>query len=138
MQSAAHDGAVAEIAELLRGDAALTDFDGFSAALRAREELESTCLGNGIAFPHARTDALKGMVLAAGCSVAGVLNARAGNQTEHLIFVIGTPQRMVTEYLAAVGALARLLKEEALRNKLLSAKTGEEFVFYLAEAEGKL
>jgi len=45
---------------------------------------------------------------------------------------------MVTEYLGTVGALARLLKEESLRNKMISAKTAEEFIFHLTEVEDKL
>ncbi|MDR1304196.1 MAG: PTS sugar transporter subunit IIA [Verrucomicrobiales bacterium] len=138
LQAKTHEEAVYEIASTLKGDPLVTDFDGFYAALQAREKLESTCLGKGIAFPHARTDAVKGMVIAVGCSEAGVLHARADNQLENLIFVIGTPKRMVTEYLSAVGALARLLKDDALRNKLLHAKNGDEFLFYLAEAEDKL
>jgi mannitol/fructose-specific phosphotransferase system IIA component (Ntr-type) len=138
LKAKTHEEAVLEIASLLKGDAALTDFDGFYKALQERERLESTCLGNGIAFPHARTDAVRGMVIAVGCSAAGVVNARADNQTEHLIFVIGTPKRMVTEYLSVVGALARLLKDDMLRKKLLHAKNAEEFLFHLTEAEGKL
>jgi mannitol/fructose-specific phosphotransferase system IIA component (Ntr-type) len=138
LKAKTHEDAVYEIASTLKGDPSVTDFDAFYAALQAREKLESTCLGNGIAFPHARTDSVKAMVIAVGCSEEGVLHEKAGNQLENLIFVIGTPKRMVTEYLAAVGALARLLKDDSLRNKLLHAKNGDEFLFHLAEAEGKL
>jgi mannitol/fructose-specific phosphotransferase system IIA component (Ntr-type) len=138
LKSKTHEDAVNEIAATLKGDPAVTDFDGFCTALQSREKLESTCLGNGIAFPHARTDAVKAMVIAVGCSEQGVVNVRAGSQMENLIFVIGTPKRMVTEYLAAVGALARLLKDESLRAKLIHAKNAEEFLFHLAEAEEKL
>ena len=136
LKSKTHEEAVLEIASLLKGDPSVADFDGFYAALQEREKLESTCLGNGVAFPHARTDAIKDMVIAVGCSVGGVLNAKAGNQMEHLIFIIGTPKRMVTEYLATVGALARLLKDGTLKNKLLHAKNPEEFLFHITEAEG--
>jgi len=40
---------------------------------------------------------------------------------------------MVTEYLALVGAMARLLRHEEVRGKLMQAKTGEEFIAVLGE-----
>jgi mannitol/fructose-specific phosphotransferase system IIA component (Ntr-type) len=40
---------------------------------------------------------------------------------------------MVTEYLALVGAMARLLRNEEVRLKLLSARTPEEFMAALSE-----
>ena len=49
------------------------------------------------------------------------------------IFVIGTPRRMVTEYLALVGAMARILRQDEVREKLMQVKTAEEFLAALAE-----
>ncbi|MEM7216611.1 MAG: hypothetical protein AAF423_13815, partial [Pseudomonadota bacterium] len=51
------------------------------------------------------------------------------------VIVIGTPVQMGKEYLAAVGALARLLKEESLRRKLIAAQNAEEFHFLIETAE---
>ena len=58
--------AINEVAQLLQSNPNVTNFAGFYEELLARERIESTCLGNEIAFPHARTDSLKGMVLAIG------------------------------------------------------------------------
>ena len=62
----------------------------------------------------------------------GVQYENAGEKI-HFIFVIGTPRRMVTEYLALVGVMARLLRQDDVRAKLLAAKTAEEFMATLAE-----
>lgn len=137
LESKNQGDALKEVAEVLKDHPSMTNFDGFYAELLQREKLESTCLGMETAFPHARTDAVKNLVIAAGLSKEGILFESTG-QTVKLIFVIGTPKRMVTEYLAAVGALARLLKEENLRNKLFSSKTAEEFIFHITEAETKV
>jgi len=40
---------------------------------------------------------------------------------------------MVTEYLALVGAMARLLRHDEVRTKLLAAKSAEEFLTILGE-----
>ncbi|MEJ0000030.1 MAG: PTS sugar transporter subunit IIA [Verrucomicrobiota bacterium] len=126
--------AINEVAQLLQANPNVINFAGFYEELLARERIESTCLGNEIAFPHARTDSLKGMVLAIGRSTQGVWFENSG-QTVKLIFVIGTPKRMVTDYLSVVGGLARLLKDAATRERLLTVPTVDEFVATLTKAE---
>ena len=124
--------AIHEVAKLLEKDPDILNFQSFYDELLARERLEATSLGYGVAFPHARTDHVKKMVLAVGRSTAGVLFENSG-ETIHFIFVIGTPRRMVTEYLALVGAMARLLRNEETRKKLMEAKTPEQFAAVFAE-----
>jgi mannitol/fructose-specific phosphotransferase system IIA component (Ntr-type) len=126
--------AINEVAQLLQSNPNVTNFAGFYEELLARERIESTCLGNEIAFPHARTDSLKGMVLAIGRSTQGVWFENSGESVK-LIFVIGTPKRMVTDYLSVVGGLARLLKDASTREQLIAAPTVEEFIATLTQAE---
>ena len=126
--------AINEVAQLLQANPNVTNFAGFYEELLARERIESTCLGNEIAFPHARTDCLKGMVLAVGRSPQGVWFENS-SQTVKLIFVIGTPKRMVTDYLSVVGGLARLLKDQGTREKLISSPNVQEFITTLTQAE---
>lgn len=129
--------AIHEVALQLEKNPQVRNFAGFYDELVAREKLESTCLGNDVAFPHARTDHVHEMVLAVGRSSKGVWFENA-EQMVKLIFVIGTPKKMVTEYLTAIGALARLLREPSLRKKLIEATSREEFHNVLATAEAKL
>ena len=49
-------------------------------------------------------------------------------QRAHLIFVIGVPERMLSDYLVCVGTLARLGKDEMIRSRLLNAETPREFI----------
>src|SRR5271154_225427 len=126
--------AINEVAQLLQHNPNVTNFAGFYEELLARERIESTFLGNEIAFPHSRTDSLKGMVLAICRSPQGVWFENS-NQTVKLIFVIGTPKRMVTDYLSVVGGLARLLKDPSTREHLISAPGVDEFIATLTQAE---
>jgi len=132
LQETKRTAAIHEVAKLLEKDPEVVNFQSFYDELLARERLEATSLGYGVAFPHARTDHVKKMVLAVGRSVPGVWFENSG-ETIHFIFVIGTPRRMVTEYLALVGAMARLLRSEEVRKKLMAVKTPEEFAAVLAE-----
>ena len=74
------------------------------------------------------------MVLSIGRSTQGVWFENCG-ETVKLIFVIGTPKRMVTDYLSVVGGLARLLKGPKTRQKLLTATDTDEFIAALTQAE---
>jgi mannitol/fructose-specific phosphotransferase system IIA component (Ntr-type) len=134
LESTKRTAAINEVAQLVQANPAVVKWEGFYEELLARERVESTCLGNEIAFPHARTDHLKGMVLAIGRSPEGVFFENC-NQIVRLIFVIGTPKRMVTDYLSVVGGLARILKEPTVRASLINATTTEEFIQRISEAE---
>ena len=121
--------AIMEVAGIVRGDPDALDFDCFCRELLARDELQSTAVGYGVAFPHARTDAVREIVIAAGRSREGV---RFGDELVHFIFVIGTPRAKVGDYLVAVGMLARLLRTDQIRTALAGAATPAEFIRALA------
>jgi len=134
MSADTHERAVRELVHPLQAHPHVQDSDALFEEIWKREQQESTCVGNGIAFPHARCDSVDQLVLAAGVSPEGISFAGIHGKI-HLVFCIGTPKRMGTEYLATVGALARLLKEETLRSKLLHAKNADQFLLGIQNAE---
>jgi len=117
--------AILEVAGIVRRDPDVLDFGSYCRELLARDELRSTAAGYGVAFPHARTDSVREIVISAGRSAEGV---RFGDEMVHYIFVIGTPREKVSDYLVAVGTLARLLRAETTRTALAAAATPEEFL----------
>ena len=117
--------AILELAGIVRKDADVLDFGCFCQELLARDELRSTAAGYGVAFPHARTDAVSEIVIVAGRSAGGV---RFGDEMVHFIFLIGTPREKVSDYLVAVGTLARRLRIEKVRAALTKAATPEDFI----------
>jgi fructose PTS system EIIA component len=127
------DDALQEIVDLLQKNGKISDGEKFLAAVIARERTTSTLAENGVAFPHARTDLVKEIVLGIGRTKEGVHfeNSRA---PAHLIFVIGVPKQMIQDYLVCVGALARLAKDDSIRKALLRAETASEFIEQLRSA----
>lgn len=117
--------AIREIAERLSASGAIDQLDNFFDAVIDRESRSSTNTGEGVAFPHARTDLVNRIVLGIGRSKGGV---RFGNDIApvQLIFLVGVPQRFVTDYLVCVGTIARIVKPKERWNALISAKTVEE------------
>jgi mannitol/fructose-specific phosphotransferase system IIA component (Ntr-type) len=137
IQSGKRTTAIKEVARLLDGHPGVSNFQGFYNELLARERLDTTCLGNEIAIPHARTEHVQGIVLAIGRSQGGV-HFENCNQTVRLMFVLGTPKSNPGAYLAIVSSLCKLIKDASVREALMGAATPEEFVQILADAEKKL
>ncbi len=129
--------AINEVAKLLESHPDVANFQGFYNELLARERLDTTCLGNEIALPHARTEHVKKIVLAVGRSADGVLFENS-NQTVKLMFVLGTPKNKPTDYLILVGALCRLIKDAASRDALMAAATPDAFITTVKDLEDKI
>jgi mannitol/fructose-specific phosphotransferase system IIA component (Ntr-type) len=137
LQSTEHLAALHEVASLLAGHPDVIDFEGFYGEILARDRLDTTCLGDGIALPHARTEHVGKIVMAAGRSDPGVFFEN-GNQTVRLIFLLGTPRSDPGGYLQIVGLLCRILKDPVNRAALLIAATPEEFIRAVLAAEARL
>ena len=137
VQSSKRTVALNEVARLLEGHPDVTNYQGFYNELLARERLDTTCLGNEIALPHARTEHVQKIVIAVGRSNAGVLFENS-NQTVKLMFVLGTPKSNPTDYLQIVSALCKVFKDPANREALMNANSPEEFIQAIVTAEEKL
>ena len=127
--------ALREIAALLAGNAAVPDVPILTGEILAREQESNTALGHGVALPHARTDHCRAIVIAVGRSAAGIDYRAPDGQPVKLVFLLGTPQAQVTEYLRVVGCLARLLGNDAIRQKLLAAPDARRFIAIIAGAK---
>ena len=129
--------AINEVAKLLETDPNVANFPGFYQELLARERLDTTCLGNEVALPHARTEHVKKIVISVGRSDGGVLFENC-NQNVKLMFVLGTPKSNPGDYLMLVGSLCRLIKDSSSREALLNAPTPEAFISTVKDLEDKL
>ena len=122
--------AIREIVDVLAADIGgrkIGKPEAFLEQVFAREQTHPSVVENGVVFPHARTDLVDEIVLGVGRSRAGIPFGE--NQSRaHLIFVIGVPERLLSDYLVCVGTLARLGKDETIRTRLLKAETPHQFI----------
>ncbi len=107
----------------------------FLKALAKRENLESTGIGNGIAIPHARTNAVKDLVLAFARSNQGVDFSSIDGKSSHLIFLIASPENKKSEYIMALAKLSRLLRKQPVREQLIKAGNPEEILSIIKKNE---
>ena len=108
-------------------------------ALQEREQLHSTGIGEGIALPHAR-NALVGHVVRAvivfGRHAQGVPYEAIDGVPVRLFFLLIAPT--VTQHLAILARISRLLRDPKLRQNLLMAERPETVVSLMREAESKM
>ena len=122
--------AIREIVDVLASDISgrnIAKPEAFLEQVFACEQAHPSMVENGVAFPHARTDLVDEIVIGAGRSRAGIPFGENQHRA-HLIFVIGVPERLLSDYLVCVGTLARLAKDDATRSALLRAQTPREFL----------
>lgn len=125
--------AVREIVDLLVTSGKIENAERFLNRALQREKTNSTYAADGVAFPHARTKLVEEIVLGIGRSEAGIPWTGKG-EIAHLIFLIAVPERLISDYLVVVGAIARTTKDRPLRTLLLHAETKDEFISTLLSA----
>jgi mannitol/fructose-specific phosphotransferase system IIA component (Ntr-type) len=133
LQAATQRDAMVELVGVLAANKRIRDVNQFLEELRAREEINSTYAADGVAFPHARSNLVDEIVVAIGRSVTGIEWTLRG-EIAQLIYLIAVPERLISDYLVVVGAIARITKDRPLRTLLLHAETVEDFMATLLGA----
>ena len=134
LQSKKKDSAIRELAQLLQDAPAMNDHKRFLDDVFERERLGSTVIGDEIALPHARTDAVNQLIIAIGRSKSGVECESPDGKKVKLFFLLGTPQGSVSHYLQILAQLTRLLKQSALKEKLFEEQDRENFALLFKQA----
>lgn len=125
--------AIAELARLLfRGKKAET-VGPILDQIMAREAMESTGIGHGIAVPHTRVAGLKDLVCALGRVKDGLEYKALDRKPVHLIFLICYPPTHQTTYLNFIATLAKLLQNDKALDRLLEATTAAEMFAILRD-----
>ncbi|GGX76665.1 fructose-specific PTS transporter subunit EIIC [Streptomyces hiroshimensis] len=115
------EAAIREMAGLLAASGHVDDVDGLVAAALAREEMGTTGLGEEIAIPHAKTDAVSAPVVGFARSEGIEWGALDGTKAR-LIFMIAVPSAAAgDEHLRILAMLSRKLMDPGFRERLLSA-----------------
>ncbi len=105
----------------------IEDKEKYRNGILEREAMGSTAVGEGIAIPHAKSEAVKAPSLAAITVPKGVDYESLDGEPSKLIFMIAAPNNGDV-HLEVLSRLMTLLMDEDFRGKLLAAKDEEEFI----------
>jgi PTS system nitrogen regulatory IIA component len=105
--------------------------------LEDRERLGSTGIGGGVAIPHARLPGLSGVLAVFGRSSRGVDFDAVDGAPTRLFFLLVAPEDSSGMHLKALARIARLLKEQTVREQLLACDDREGLLRIIRDAEAK-
>lgn len=115
----------------------INDVEKYRKGVYAREEEGTTGIGEGIAIPHCKSDAVSRPGLAAMVIKDGVdFDALDGGKVD-LIFLIAAPNTEDNVHLDVLSKLSVLLMDENFTSGLRNAKTVEEFLSVIDRAEAE-
>lgn len=129
--------AIDQLVELLAKGGNLKDKGKFKQAILEREKLSTTGIGEGIAIPHGKSNAVKRAALAAMVVPEGVDFESADGQAAHLLFMIAVPENGADLHLEVLERLAAMLMDEDFRIKLMEAKHPSDFLKIISAEEEK-
>lgn len=127
--------ALLELAEAVHNSCPEIATDTLYEALREREALGSTGIGEGIAIPHGKIKGLERIVLCFGRSAKGVPFDALDSKPTHLFFLLLAPVHSAAAYLSCLARLSRFLKNITIRTRLMNASDKLEIAEILAEAD---
>ena len=137
LQAAGKEEAIREMVGSLHRSGRLADGDMESVirAILSREELGSTGIGQGVAVPHTRHPTLQKLIGTVALSRRGVDFAALDGEPVDIFFLLVSPQNQPGDHLRALENISRHLKDERFVNFLRQARTRENVIDVLEEAD---
>ena len=128
LQATDKEGVINEMVQSLVDNGVVTDFDIFKAGIMNREAQTSTGLGDGIAMPHSKNEAVKEATVLFAKSNKGVDYASLDGQPTDLFFMIAAPEGANDTHLAALAELSKYLMKPGFADKLRQASTPDQVI----------
>lgn len=113
----------------------ITDLNAYTELVLKREEEGSTGVGEGIAIPHGKGDCVTEPGLVAMVVPNGVEYDALDGKPVNLLFMIAAPNTSDNVHLDVLSRLSTMLMDADFKNKLISAKSKEEFLNIINETE---
>ena len=128
LQATDKEGVINEMVQSLLDNGVVTDFETFKTGIMNREAQTSTGLGDGIAMPHSKNEAVKEATVLFAKSNKGVDYASLDGQPTDLFFMIAAPEGANDTHLAALAELSKYLMKPGFADKLRQASTPDQVI----------
>ena len=124
-----------KMVDLMANNGNIINKEEYKRVVLEREKEGTTGIGEGIAIPHGKTDAVSKPGLAAMVVPNGVNFDSLDGQPARLIFLIAAPNTKDNVHLDVLSRLSTLLMDTRFREELLNAETPAEFMLCIDRAE---
>jgi mannitol/fructose-specific phosphotransferase system IIA component (Ntr-type) len=104
-------------------------------AIEERERVLSTGIGFGVAIPHGKSPTIPELGLVCGVSRVPIPYDSLDGAPVRLFFLLSGPESAAGPHVKVLSRIARLVRRESVRDRLLISETPEEFHRAIREAE---
>lgn len=122
-----------EMIDILYKAGKLNDREEYKKEILKREQQGSTGMEEGIAIPHAKTNAVKNSTVAIGISKKGVDYESLDGELSHLFFMIAASDTSADSHIEILSKITTLLLEDEIREGILHANSKEELLNILID-----
>lgn len=126
---------ISQMVDLMENNGNIIDKEKYKKVVLEREKEGTTGIGEGIAIPHGKTDAVSRPGLSAMVVPDGMDFDSLDGQPTKLIFLIAAPNTKDNIHLDVLSRLSTLLMDKSFIEELLKAETPEEFILCIDKAE---
>jgi PTS system fructose-specific IIC component len=133
-QATSKEDVINKMVDLMMKRGNIADRETYLKGVFARENESTTGIGDGIAIPHCKSDAVKAPGLAAMVLKDGVEYNALDGQPVHLIFLIAAPNTEDNVHLEVLSRLSTLLMDDKFVEALKNAPNKEAFLATIDEA----
>jgi CBS domain-containing protein/mannitol/fructose-specific phosphotransferase system IIA component (Ntr-type) len=131
--------AVEQIASRLGQLGVIRDVAEVQRVLAQARGRDVVAIGDDVALPHFRTEAVEELVIGLGVSRSELdISGTSLTRSPHIIALVLAPPEAATRYLQAVAALARLFKSPDVVRRIVGARTAEEILAQPELAESRV
>jgi mannitol/fructose-specific phosphotransferase system IIA component (Ntr-type) len=135
LQARTKDEILRELVDVIRQQDGFHDADDILRAVRERESVLSTGIGNGVAIPHGKSPVVPDLIMAAGSSAQPIDFDSLDGAPVRLFFLLVGPETAAGPHIKALSRISRLVRRDDARERLIQARSSEDFYRALQEAE---
>jgi PTS system nitrogen regulatory IIA component len=136
LQGETKEEIIKELVGSLESGTVVADREKVLQAVIEREKIMSTGIGDGIAIPHGKSDAVTRLAAALGIHKRGVDFEALDGEPAYVFFLLVSPANVSGPHIKALARISRLLKNDDFKKRLISAADAAE-IMRLIEAEEK-
>jgi len=137
LESTEKDELFEEMVDMLARAGRIKDRKPILKGIREREEGMTTGIGKGVAIPHAKTDAIDGVVACVGTGKDGIEYEAIDGEPVHLVFMVVSARSAPELNVQTLASIARLMGLPRAYSRLCAAKSPAGLLAELTELESE-
>jgi len=122
------EGVLEELVSLAYKDGSISDKTVLLNDIIAREQMMSTGMENGIAFPHAKSECVKNLTVAIGIKKGGIEFGSLDGKPSQIFVLIASPKESSSHHLQVLAAMTAVLSRQENIDKVLNASCKKDII----------